>query len=64
MRPDQLEAVFPNLANSGYRVTSPADPGDNCLAWAVGDTSHFWDPVRVRGYYWPPEVFQSVSLGV
>ena len=56
----QLEQDFPNLANSGYEITS--DPSDvpNCIGYALYDMRHFWDPdaaaLRVRGYYWPPGI--------
>jgi hypothetical protein len=31
-----IEALFPGLAGSGYRVTSPPNEGYNCVAWAAG----------------------------
>lgn len=53
-RDAELEQSFPNLLEDDYQITSPKDAGYNCMAWAVGDTSHFWYDVKVRGYYWPP----------
>jgi hypothetical protein len=40
-----LEDVFPGLQGTAYRVTSPADRGYNCIAWAAGVTDDWW---------WPP----------
>jgi len=40
---------FPRLTESNHRLTSAADPDYNCIAWAVGDTEHWWQP----GRYWP-----------
>lgn len=50
-----LELLFPNLARSGYTVTSPATPVYNCIAWAAGVTDDWWwpDPMGVSG--WPPQ---------
>jgi hypothetical protein len=40
---------FPRLDASNYRITSPATPDYNCIAWSAGDTEHWWQP----GVYWP-----------
>ncbi len=40
---------FPRLTPANYRVTSPASPVYNCVAWAAQDTEHWWQP----GVYWP-----------
>jgi hypothetical protein len=54
MRDLELEEDCPGLVDSAYEITSPRDPQYNCVAFAVGDTSHFWYDVEVSGYYWPP----------
>lgn len=46
--PDQ----FPRLHSNNHRVTSPADPTYNCIAWAAADTEHWWQP----GVHWPVQV--------
>jgi hypothetical protein len=33
----ELEQTFPNLRDSGYRITGPATNRYNCIAWAGGD---------------------------
>jgi hypothetical protein len=43
---------FPRLTANNCRVTSPASPDYNCIAWATGDTEHWWQP----GVYWPTAV--------
>lgn len=62
MRDLELENDCPGLTKTPYAVTSPRDPRYNCIAFAVGDTSHFWYDVKVRGYYWPPGVPSADSI--
>ena len=40
---------FPRLTPANHRVTSPATSSYNCIAWAAGDTTHWWQP----GVFWP-----------
>ena len=54
----RLELLFPNLSASGYRITSPSTREYNCIAWAAGDSTRWWDPTPFPRYYWP----QGVSL--
>ena len=58
MSKDEIEKDFPKLAEDGWQITSEVDPAYNCVAFAVRDTTQFWDPncVGIRGYYWPPGV--------
>lgn len=42
---------FPRLTEHNHRSTSPPDVGYNCIAWAAGDTKHWWQP----GLFWPVE---------
>src|SRR5258708_6860805 len=58
----QIEKVFPGLASSGYRITSPAEARYNCLAWAVGSDQTWLQAERVNGYYWPPGVTRENSV--
>ena len=57
----RIEAAIPSLRGTEYAVTSPIDPTYNCVAWALGDSSAWWEPVpslvgggSLGGYYWPP----------
>jgi hypothetical protein len=43
--------LFPRLTPANHRVTSPASPDYNCVAWSAGDTEHWWQP----GVFWPVE---------
>ena len=52
-----FEEFFPNLAASGYEITSEASSIYNCIAWAAGDTTDWWD-LHPRAY-WPPSVPRS-----
>jgi hypothetical protein len=42
---------FPRLTAENHRTTSPPSPEYNCVAWAAGDTEHWWQP----GVFWPVE---------
>jgi hypothetical protein len=45
-----LAPHFPNLKAGDWCVTAPADPGYNCIAWSVGDTSQWiWNDVDTFG---------------
>ena len=41
---EPIDAIFPGLRNSAYRVTSPAARDYNCIAWAAGDATRWWWP--------------------
>jgi hypothetical protein len=56
MRDHDLEQDCPGLLQAAYTITSPRDPQYNCIAYAIGDLTHFWDDVGLAGYYWPPGV--------
>lgn len=51
---------FPRLMPDNHRVTSPATPAYNCIAWAAGDTEHWWPP----GVYWRPADWPSDDAGL
>jgi len=40
---------FPRLTAANHRITSPESTDYNCIAWAVEDVEHWWQP----GVYWP-----------
>jgi len=60
---DHLARLFPGLAGQGFLVTSPHNKGYNCIAWAAGDHSRWWEPAP--GYYWPTglEKYEPPTLG-
>jgi hypothetical protein len=40
---------FPRLTEQNHRITSPATPDYNCIAWSAGDAENWWQP----GVCWP-----------
>jgi hypothetical protein len=57
-----LEQVFPNLAGTDYRQTSPFDPTYNCIAWAAGDKTKWWEPDPWGDYYWAEEAPREYTV--
>ena len=57
-----LEKLFPGLRNTDYNETSPIDVSYNCIAWAAGDLSRWWEPDATNQYYWPVEAGRSYAL--
>lgn len=58
-----LEQAFPGLAKGNYRITSPANPDYNCMAWAVADTSKWWWPgPDAKREYWPPSLPRDTTV--
>jgi hypothetical protein len=57
-----FESAFPNLAAEGFSITSPRDPTYNCIAWAAGDSDHWWWPDAYGVGYWPEGVERSVTI--
>ena len=54
-------AAFPRLDEQNHRITSPAAPDDNCIAWSAGDEERWWQP----GFYWPVDVdLNEFGLGI
>ena len=58
----KIEKDFPNLNNSGYKITSPATIDYNCIAWAAGDTERWWWPDPQDLYYWPAGVPRGETI--
>ncbi len=50
----QLEAIFPELKATSYEIMSPPDARYNCIAWAAGDQTRWWEPDPMFLCYWPP----------
>ena len=48
----ELTAFFPGLRDADFRITSPTDPVYNCVAWAAGLTTEWWQPNYPDGV-WP-----------
>jgi hypothetical protein len=61
---DPLVERFPGLAKGGYRITSEANKDYNCIAYAAGDTGHWWWPLPpdVEEVFWPAGVAREETL--
>ena len=48
------EGYWPNLNRGEYKVTSEETAQYNCIAWAIGDATLWWEPSSRA--YWPDGV--------
>lgn len=55
---NEVAANFPGLKQGEYTVTSHKDPVYNCIAYAAGDDSQWWEFVE------PSELLKPLELGV
>jgi hypothetical protein len=55
---------YPNLERTGYTETSKASAQYNCIAWAAGDSNHWWWPFQDPPpyAYWPNQAPREDSL--
>ena len=51
--PRERENEFPNLAKDQYTVTSVETCFYNCMAFAAGDETRWWEPDEDETFYWP-----------
>jgi len=54
---------FPYSVNNPFRKTSNATPIYNCIAWAAGDSSKWYEPDPLGMYFWPESVPRMYSIG-
>lgn len=54
--------LLPRLVAANHRITSPATPRYNCLAWAAGEAHRNWWPDPMGVDYWPPGVPREITL--
>ena len=52
---------LPNLTDNNCTITSPATTLYNCIAWAAGDDSIWWEPDPQDQYYWPPNIHRAYT---
>src|SRR5947209_1509040 len=57
-----IEADFPKLRETGYRITSEATTDYNCFAWAANETSAWWSPLQISGYHWPDQFPRNTEM--
>jgi len=51
-----LQQYFPN------QIKSDEAEDYNCIAWAAGDNTQWWEPDVWGNYYWPPNVPRQITL--
>jgi hypothetical protein len=61
MSKGDVEIDFPCLIGKDYDL-SDEDFNYNCLAFALGDHSNWWEPPHGRGQYWPPGFPNDITL--
>ena len=54
---DILAHVFPRLTSEGFEVVGQPSARYNCIAYAAGDVSEWWEPSV--GRYWPDYATRS-----
>jgi hypothetical protein len=54
MSMQDIRAAFPSLNRRNCKRKSPDDFSYNCLAFALGDKTNWWEPPGEFGFYWPP----------
>lgn len=62
MTKENIESLFPNIASSGFSITSPATSEYNCIAWAATDTGAWWEPDSMDLCYWPSKIPREFTL--
>ena len=54
---DYLAQAFPKLTSEGFEVVEQPSRRYNCIAYAAGDTSEWWEPIARS--YWPDYATRS-----
>jgi hypothetical protein len=68
---EKLEQASPTLNGTPYQITSGSTKKYNCVGWALGDDTRWWEPVvisggkKLGGYFWPidPDIPAWFSVG-
>jgi hypothetical protein len=61
MSKSDVEQDFPLLRGTAYDL-SDEDFNYNCLAYALGDKSQWWEPPKGPEQYWPPGFSPDLSV--
>src|SRR5882724_9937066 len=60
---EYLQALFPGLRTTPFRLTSPADRKYNCIAWAANDAREWWWPEgQAPDAVWPGSAAREATL--
>ncbi len=57
-----LKNIFKKLSKKNFAITSPRTNKYNCIAWAAGDSSLWWEPDSFNINYWPPDITRTMTL--
>jgi hypothetical protein len=57
-----IAEAFPGLRGTRIAITSERADEYNCIAWAAGNDSRWWQPSHTGGFYWPPDVPNQPTL--
>lgn len=57
---DHIRQIFPALNQCHHAQTSNRDTRYNCIAWAAGDVSNWWEPSPFT--FWPNTVAREYTL--
>ena len=55
-----LIEAFPNLSEEDFEIVEQPSTRYNCIAYAAGDASNWWEPAERR--YWPDYAARSYSI--
>lgn len=55
-----FSAAFPHLAHAGFEIVGQPSERYNCIAYAAGDTSQWWEPDGLN--YWPAWATRNESI--
>lgn len=58
----KFENDFPNSVNEPFIKTSEQTPTYNCIAWAAGDNSRWYEPDMFGQYYWPNSIPRQYTI--
>lgn len=53
---------FPRLKPNNWKATSEETPSYNCIAYAAGDTTRWWEPDTGAIYYWPDNAPREYTI--
>ena len=62
MNGSNLLQIFPNLATTQFKITSPPSNFYNCIAWAYGRSDIKIWPNAIRGYLWPADIPRTETI--
>ena len=61
-RDAELEDMFPGLRTTPYHIHREETGLYNCIAWAAGDDTRWWEPDEDGIEYWPPAIPREYTI--